>query len=276
MCRGIKIVTVAALLILNSIIAGVVFAGEQGHYSAMPLGVRDTAMPPVNGFFTAFFDMYYGSNTFKDRDANKLGPISVSGTAQRDLTVLGQSVPITITGNLNADIDVDLNMFMQLVAFIWKPDVKLLGADYAFMALPSWGYTRVDVKTKANAAGTIQVGSRVNTISASMTSKIMDQDTGFGDLYVQPIWLNWKGKNYEIGGSYGLWCPTGYYDKDNIANVGYGFLTQQLQATGYYYPFGKHTTALMLRPTWEWNTKKIDKDVQPGQVCTLEYIRALS
>jgi len=133
------------------------------------------------------------------------------------------------------------------------------------------GYTKVDVKVKANATGTISVGGESKVLSASKTAEIMDRNTGFGDLYVQPLWLNWRKKYYEIGVSYGLWCPTGFYDKDNIANIGMGFLTQQLQATAYYYPFGTHGTALMFRPTYEWNSKKIDKDVQPGQVCTLEY-----
>lgn len=270
MSRSAKIFAVISLLGISLISTGLVFAGEQGHYSSMPLGVRDTTMPP-KGFYMQFIDMYYGSDTFKDRDANKLSSLSVSGTATRDLTLPGHSIPITITGNLNADLDINLNMFAQLIALIWTPGVKVLGADYAFMALPSWGYTRVDVKTTANATGTVSVGGITKTISASNTVEIMDQDTGFGDLFVQPIWLNWKGKNYEIGASYGLWCPTGFYDKDNIANVGMGFLTQQLQATAYYYPFGNHGTALMLRPTYEWNTKKIDKDVQPGQSCTLEY-----
>jgi hypothetical protein len=271
MSRSAKIFVAISLLGINLIATGLVFAGEQGHYSSMPIGVRDTAMPPVKGFYTALYNMYYGSNTFKDRDAKKLGAVSVSGTRELDLTVLGQSVPIIITGNLNADMDVSLNSFMQIIALIWKPDIKLLGADYALMILPSWGYMRVDVKAKANAAGTIKVGGITKTLSGGNTVDIMDQDTGFGDLYVQPLWLDWKGKNYEIGVSYGIYCPTGFYDKDNIANVGMGFLTQQVQATGYYYPFGNHGTALMVRPTWEWNTKKIDKNVQPGQVCTLEY-----
>jgi hypothetical protein len=139
------------------------------------------------------------------------------------------------------------------------------------MVMPSWGYTRVDVKASANATGTISVGDRTKTISATNTAEIMDRDTGFGDLYVQPLWLNWRGKNYERGASYGIWCPTGFYDKDNIANVGMGFWTHQIQSTGYYYPFGNHGTAFMVRPTYELNSRKIDRDVQPGQVITLEY-----
>ncbi len=139
------------------------------------------------------------------------------------------------------------------------------------MVMPSWGYTRVDVKATGTAAGTLSVGGKTRSFGANNTVEIMDQNTGFGDLYVQPLWLNWRDKYYEIGGSYGVWCPTGFYDKDNIANVGMGFLTQQVQATGYYYPFGHHGTAIMARPTYEWNSKKIDKDVQPGQTVTLEY-----
>jgi len=103
----------------------------------MPLGVRDTSMPP-KGFYMSFIDMYYGSDTFKDKDANTLSSISASGTATKDITLPGHSVSVTVTGNLNADLDINLKMFAQLVALIWTPGIKILGADYAFMAMPSW------------------------------------------------------------------------------------------------------------------------------------------
>jgi hypothetical protein len=270
MSRGLKIVAVIFILVLNAIVTGLVYAGEQSHWSPMPIGIKDTMMPP-KGFYMAAFDMYYSSDTFKNRDGDTFKSLSATTTTTTDLSVLGQSIPVTITGNLAANFDIDLSMFTQLIALIWAPGWKILGADYAFMALPSWGYTNVDVKANTSAAATISVGGNTRTLTAAGTVHIHDENTGFGDLYVQPVWLDWRGKHYDIGVSYGVWCPTGFYDKDNIANVGMGFTTQQLQSTAYYFPFGTHKTALMVRPTYEWNSEKIDEDVRPGQTATLEY-----
>jgi hypothetical protein len=71
--------------------------------------------------------------------------------------------------------------------------------------------------------------------------------------------------------SYAVTLPTGAYDKDKVANVGMGFFSQRLQAATYFYPFENKTTAFMFTPTYEWNSKKIDTDIQPGQAMTIEY-----
>lgn len=246
------------------------FAGEQGHYSSMPLGVRDYVMPP-KGFYLLVYDMYYASDTFKDSRGKKLDSLSTSTSITKNISLPGRSVPIRVTGNLTADIDVNLDTFNQLFALTWVSDIKILGADYAFLLLPSWGYMQVELEAKANAVASISVGRINKTLTANRSVEIVDRKAGFGDLYVQPIWLGWRGKHYDLGVTYGLYCPTGAYDKDDIANIGLGFLTQQVQTQGYYYPFENKATAFMVRPTYEWHSKKIDKDVQPGQDITLEY-----
>ncbi|RJP56378.1 MAG: transporter [Candidatus Auribacter fodinae] len=258
------------ILILIFCLCTAVSAGEQGHYSPMPMGLRDCVMPP-KGLYLLAFDMYYSSDTFKDSSGKTVDSLSVSNSTTRHISLPGRSLPVTITGNLTVDIDTDLDLFTQLVALTWVPDIKILGADYAFLILPSWGYMRVDLEATANAEATISVGRISRTVSPNRSVKVEDHITGFGDLYVQPIWLDWRGKYSDLGISYGVYCPTGSYDKDNIANIGYGFLTQQVQMSGYYYPFENKATAFMIRPTYEWHSKKIDKNVQPGQNITLEY-----
>jgi len=246
------------------------YAGEQGHYSPMPIGVRDTVMPP-KGFYLCAYDMYYGSDTFRDSNGIKLESISAGRTAATDISIGGQSVPVTLTGNLAAEVDMEASTFAQLVPVMWAPGVKLLGADYAFLAIPSWGYTRINVEANVTGAGTISVGNQTRTVTVNRKVEVTQECTGLGDFYVQPVWLDWRGKHYDLGISYGVWCPTGYYNEENLANVGLGFWTQQVQGTACYYLFGSHATALLVRPTYEWHSNKIGEDVQPGQNITLEY-----
>ena len=109
MGRTSKIIAIVSLLVLSPVFTGLVFAGEQSHWSSMPIGVKDTMMPP-KGFYVAAFDMYYSSDTFKNRDGNTFKSLSATTTATTDLSILGHSVPVTITGNLAANFDIDIGV----------------------------------------------------------------------------------------------------------------------------------------------------------------------
>jgi len=259
---------VHCLLVLSFICGGGVLAqaAEQGHYTPAPMAVRDYVMPP-KGFYVMGYDTYYHSNKMKDANGKTLDSVSVSGTWTKNI----KSIPITITGTLKADLDFNINSAMQTLALIWTTDKKILGADYGFMVLPSWGYTSVNVAAEGTVAGTIKVGGHSRDFSAGQEVKIKDQQWGLGDLIVQPLWLGWRGKRHDLAFSYAATLPTGTYDKDNIANVGMGFCSQRLQVAAYFYPFENKTTAFMLTPTYEWNSKKIDTHIQPGQTMTIEY-----
>jgi hypothetical protein len=117
----------------------------------------------------------------------------------------------------------------------------------------------------------LSVGGISKPFSAGTSARVEDDATGFGDIMFQPVWLGWHGTNHDAAFNYAFYAPSGYYDKDNIANIGYGFFTNRLQGSYYYYPFENKATAFMITPTYEWHSKKIDKDVQPGQNMTLEY-----
>ena len=245
------------------------YAADLGHYSPASNGVRDYVMPSTKGFSLSAYNMYYTSDDFKGPGGTKFSSLSVSGTATQYINIQGKSTPVTVTGNTTFNLDFNLDKFSQTFNLTWAPDVKFLGADYALVISPSWGYARV--QAKARAAGTISVGGTTRSLSAGGSTDILEQNTGLGDLYVQPLWLAWRGKHYDIGLSYGFYAPTGYYDKNSLANIGLGFWTQQLQANLCYYPFTTQATALIIRPTYEWNSRKIHEDVQPGQTITFEY-----
>jgi len=247
-----------------------VFAGEQGHYTPAPMALRDFVVPPKGVYFLNY-NTYYNTDTFKNSSGNELNSITVAGSTTRNITIRNRSLPITITGAGTINLDIDIDVFAQALGVAVITDKKILGADWGFIILPSWGHTSVDVAANATAAGTISIGGITRPFSAGASASIADDKTGFGDLFVQPLWLGWHGKHYDIGLSWGGWLPTGAYDANDIANVGYGFFTSQTQGSFYYYPFENKATAIMFTPTWEWHSKNIDKDVQPGQNTTIEY-----
>jgi hypothetical protein len=266
MRRSVIIFLGLVLSILNFIFVSSVFAGQQGHYTPAPIAVRDYVMPS-KGFYVMGYNTYYQADKMKDSNGKNLDSVSVAGTWTKDV----KSIPVTITGTLNADLDFSVHSAVQTLAFVWATDKKILGADYGFIVTPSWGYASVNVALQATAAGTIKVGSHSRNFSAGEEIKIKDQQWGLGDLMVQPLWLGWRGKKYDVAFSYVATFPTGAYNKDNAANVGMGFFSQYLQVASYFYPFENKTTAFMLTPTYEWNSKKIDTNIQPGQTMTIEY-----
>ena len=270
MCRNKQVVASLALLATVSLTVGPVFAGEQGHYVAAPMAVRDYVMPP-KGFYAVPYNTYYNADKMIDSSGDTLDSISSTGTSTRNFSLGNHSFPVKVTGTLNADVNLNIHSGTQTLVLVWATDKKFLGADYSALLVPSWGYMSANVRVKANAAGTVEALGTTKTFAANQEVAIKDDVTGFGDLMVEPLWLMWRGKNYDLGFSYTATLPTGTYDKDSVANIGFGFCSQRLQANGYFYPFESKATALMFTPTWEWNSKKIDKNVQPGQTLTIEY-----
>jgi hypothetical protein len=218
-------------------------AGEQGHYTPAPMAIRDLVVPPKGVYFLNY-NTYYTADTFKDSSGDELDSLSVNGSLTRNVSIRNQSVPITVTGTLDIDLDTDIDVFVQALGVAVVTDKKILGADYGFIILPSWGKTSVDVKATASAAGSISVGPVSRSFSANQSVEIEDEETGLADFFIQPLWLGWHGKHYDIGLSWGVYVPTGAYDENEIANVGYGFFTSQTQASFYYYPVEDQSTAI--------------------------------
>ena len=119
-----------------------VYAGEQGHYTPAPLAVRDFVVPPA-GYYFLNYNTFYHTDTFKDSSGNELNSISASGTATRNISLRGRSIPVTVTGRGNINLDIEVDVFAQALGLVVITDKKILGADYGFITLPSWGHTSV-------------------------------------------------------------------------------------------------------------------------------------
>ncbi|MFA5337560.1 MAG: hypothetical protein WC330_04430 [Candidatus Omnitrophota bacterium] len=177
MRRSIIFFLCSVLLILNSVFIGSAFAGEQGHYAPAPMALRDYVMPP-KGFYVIGYDTYYYAGKMKDSSGNTFDSVNVSGSWGGVV----RSVPITITGTLNANLDFSIHSAMQTLALAWATDKKILGADYGFMIIPSWGYTSVNVAVQGTASGTIKVGSHSRDFSKGEEVKIKGQQWGLASV----------------------------------------------------------------------------------------------
>ena len=235
------------------------------------MAVRDFAMPrePVKAFVS--YNTFYNADEFRNKNGDKVNSVSVTGSRTVNVGLFNQTLPIDITGTATIGIDLDIDVFLQGVGYLQITDKKFFGGRYGYVVMPMWGSTNVEVEVSADATGTASIGGISKAFTAATSAKIDHDATGFADLFIKPIWLGWSDTHYDVGLSWSAYLPTGYYDKDEIANIGHGYFTSQTQASFYYYPFEDMSTAFMFTPTWEWHSKKIDKDVTPGQNMTIEY-----
>lgn len=131
----------------------------------------------------------------------------------------------------------------------WVTDKKIWGGNYSFVLVPSWTN---------------------NNLEAPLLGIDQETDTGFGDLYVQPINLGWHKEQVDYVAGLGLFMPTGRYEAGADNNVGLGMWSFEIFGGATYF-FDKektwHASALAF---YETHTEKEDSDVRVGDILTIE------
>jgi hypothetical protein len=206
-------------------------AAELGHYTPALLDVRDYVMPAKPGFYFKEFDYFYTTDSFQNYAGEKV-----------------TNIQLPRGGNANIDVNVDL--FIVAPTFMWVSDWEILGAHYAAYITPTFGNSSV------SAALSTQTG---------FGRSIDDSGFGAGDLFVEPLWLGWTQPNWDFSVGYGFYAPVGKFESGATDNIGMGFWTHQFQGAVAWYPQADRTTAVVAAVTYEINGEVKDEDVTPGQ-----------
>ena len=233
MNNRIRFVTAAAAIAG----AGSVWAGELGHDGPGMMNIRDFVVPEP-GFYGLLYNYFYSTDTLKNRNGDEVGTLSHTGP-------LGATRTVTV--------DPDIDVYALVPTFVWVSPWQVLGARYAAFIAPPFADNSAQVNLSLARSGRFLDRG----ISTSLEA---DTDFGFGDLFVQPVWLGWSGKHYDISAGYGFYAPTG---EDGLSLE---FWENQLQVAGTWYPFEQHGTAVMLAGTFEINHEREDADITPGDV----------
>ncbi|MEI8344610.1 MAG: transporter [Candidatus Omnitrophota bacterium] len=270
MKRLVKIIiSFLAVFVFQS---AIVWASENGHYYPGIINIRDLIVPP-KGFYYVTYNPTMWSDALMDRDGNKFKGETVSGAITRRIGAGNSSVDMRLEGTLSTRVDVNMEAFTTEHLLMWSTGEKILGADYALLIAPSYGYTRLDLKADVTGTGTITLGSLRHDISTSKHIEFEADKSGFGDLLVEPLWLGWHGKEYDASCGYAFFAPTGAYDPNDPVNIGLGYWTHEAQANFFYYPTASasRSTALMVQGTYGYHTNMDGFDLKPGQTIDLEY-----
>lgn len=131
----------------------------------------------------------------------------------------------------------------------WVTDQKIWGANYACVIAPSW----------IN-----------NSLDSPLLESELETDTGFGDLYVQPINLGWHKDRIDYAAGLGLFLPTGRYEDGADDNLGLGMWTFEVFGGATYFFDEQRSWHASILGTYETHSEKDDSDIQVGDILTLE------
>lgn len=208
------------LFCLVLIIAGSMnsYGQETGHYVPGIMGIKAATLPPPGSYYI-MHNVFYTANSYYDGDGN------------------------------SADINFDINVFVNAHRFVHVWEDVFLGANYAVNVIVPLMYTDISI-------GAFNVS---------------DDQFGIGDIIVDPLVLSWNRKKYDLAFGLGAVVPTGSYDITEAASPGKSFWTGLLTFGGTYY-FDEHkswTASILSR--YEIHSKKKDFDVTAGNDFTFEY-----
>ncbi len=246
--------------LLLAVAATTVAAGEIGHFNPGVVNVRDYVMP-APGFYGALYNYVYTSDELTDGDGDA-----------RDTVTLPANRPRGRSGR-TLRLDVDLDLYAMAPTLMWVADWTLLGVRYGAYIAPTFA------NTSLGAALATETGRGVNPSTSTFD---------VGDVYMQPLWLDWAQEHVDVAVGMGFYAPSGKYDVETLRvpvgrsrslpttveavdNVGFGFWTLQTQLAGAWYPWAHKATAVVLALTPGLHGEKRDFDLTPGQDLTFNW-----
>ena len=164
---------------------GTTHGAEIGHYAPGLPNIRDFVVP-APGFYGVLYNYFYTSDRLNDGDGDEITAVTINP---------GPGPGVTL------GVDVDVDIYVLAPTLIWVSPWKLLGAKYGAYITPSF----------ANAS--------VGAALATETGRGVDAETSqfaVGDLFVQPLWLGWTLRHWDVAFGYGFYAPVGKYDTSTL------------------------------------------------------------
>ena len=146
------------------------------------------------------------------------------------------------------EADAELDVFADFLTVLYKPEVKILDAQYAFgVFIP---IVHMDIE-----AGVSIGDQQVRTD---------DDDFGLGDVTLIPAILFWNHGNFHFTFAEYIVTPTSNYDSDDLANTGLNYWTFDTDVAVTYLNMETGQDYSM-NIGYNYNTENKDTDYQTGQ-----------
>ncbi|MCG7751318.1 SphA family protein [Flavihumibacter cheonanensis] len=212
----------------------------QGHYNGSSFNPNDYFIPPSTGWIFSLYYSYSQMNYFND-DRDKSDKIEISEDPPFSVSI-GQKVKT--------------QSIIPMVIYFGKK--KILNANWGVLALPMINNPNANIALDFYSGQTAAGSTNLNIHSF-----------GFGDFYLQPIWLTWSKPKLSFTFSYGTWIPIGKYQVNDPENVGLGYWSHNLRIAGRYQPVPKFSFTSAI--TLEINSKQRGADFKESPHFSFDY-----
>lgn len=153
------------------------------------------------------------------------------------------------TVSLDPDGRGSLDVNAYVLGLVWVSEFKILGANYSFQIFPAL---------------------TDNTLEVPILDLDESVDTGFTDLYFQPVNLGWHKDRADFVVGLGIFAPTGKYELGGSDNTGLGMWSFELFAGTTVYLDEAKSWHFATTAFFETHTDKKDTDIRVGNLLTLE------
>jgi hypothetical protein len=192
------------------------------------------------GAMASFIDALPGREAFAYVNAFTYYNGSASGSLR--LNPAGQ-VAVNVHGMVYANSS----------TLLYQTPWKILDGQYA--AAVTIPYVWMEVK------GNVQIGP--------ITGNRRDTANGVGDIELLPLMLGWTNGDLKFGTTFGIYAPTGEYEKGRLANVGKNYWTFE-PGLSVSWLSSKIGTEVSLFAGGDFSTKNDKTDYQSGDVFHLD------
>jgi hypothetical protein len=177
----------------------------------------------------------------------KAATLPPPGFYLRDYNIVYFSDRLNDKNGDKVPVKFNLSVYANVIRPIWMTGLKLFGGDFGADFVLPLVYTN------------LRAGS-----SEHHTFRP-------GDIMVRPVILAWHPGQFDFVTAYGIWVPTGDFDRNNPAKPGKGFWSNTFTVGGTWHPDKERTFAVALLNWYEIHTRNHELDVTPGHAYTLEW-----
>lgn len=129
----------------------------------------------------------------------------------------------------------------------------------------------VTVKPQGAPYLTLTAGIPVARLSINSSDPRTSLDrSGFGDLFLQPLKVGWRGRTYDVTGSYSVYIPTGKFERRSAGGIGRGFWTHEFSLGSAYYISKDRLTRMSALASFDINSSKRDIDIKRGNTIHIQ------
>jgi len=93
---------------------------------------------------------------------------------------------------------------------------------------------------------------------------------GFSDLFLQPVKVGWRQRQFDLVTAYVLYVPSGHFEPRSGAGPGRGYWTHQLSVGGALFADSTRTHRLSALASYERNSRKRGIDIRRGDMVQIQ------